>query len=224
MPAAAGAATAAPPALLEAAEPGCSYDDVVCSRGPFLGNGGACTDGDHSDDNTAVEGAAPRRRRRRKAKKPAASTLALESAAADILTEATSALASARNDAAAVMNSFSLERDMQGPAAGVDEDHNGLAAALESRDPDSEEEEADPERARLQHAFGQAAEQLPHEQPGLPLECALLKAVWSVEGDFSTSLVSRYQTLIADGIAPADDDVSEAQWWFQTQPEAWGFI
>ena len=107
----------------------------------------------------------------------------------------------------------------QGLPAGLSTPGMLSGAAAEGHDPDSEEGEADPEWASLQHAVGREAERLSCDQPGLPVECALLKALWSVEGDFSPSLVSRFQVLIADGIAPSDDDISEAQWWFGAQPE-----
>lgn len=71
-------------ALLVTGEPGCSYGDGVCDRGPLLGNEGACIHGDHFDGKTVVESVVARRRRRRKATKPAA-VLALESAIADTL-------------------------------------------------------------------------------------------------------------------------------------------
>lgn len=43
-------------------------------------------------------------------------------------------------------------------------------------------------------------------------------------GIFFMSLPSRFQILIVDGIGPADEDISEAQWWFGAQPEGWEFL
>ena len=57
------------------------------------------------------------------------------------------------------------------------------------------------------------------EDKGLVLPAALLKALWSVEGSYSRSLVVQYQCQVADGLAPDEEDLTEADWWFMEAPE-----
>jgi len=88
-------------------------------------------------------------------------------------------------------------------------------------DNDADEDMGDPEWSRLQLVVNQEAEQMMERNPDQPLECALLRALWNHEKEFPMDLISRYQCMVADMTAPADDDLTEAQWWCEYQPSGW---
>ena len=93
--------------------------------------------------------------------------------------------------------------------------------AADGRHNDADEDMEDPEWSRLQLVVNQEAEQLMDMHPDQPLECALLRELWNHDKEFPMYLISRYQCLLADGLAPTDDDLTEAQWWCEYQPSDW---
>jgi len=109
--------------------------------------------------------------------------------------------------------------DIGAEAPNVDGDSSETDTVADADKVDGDSSEEDPEWALLRRKVGEEAEILMSNQPELLMECALLKALWSLEKSFPTSLVSRYQCMIASGIAPEEDDLSEAQWWFDVQPD-----
>ena len=58
----------------------------------------------------------------------------------------------------------------------------------------------------------------------MALPVALLKSLWTIEGDFSTSLVAKYQCNIADAIAAPVGEASEAEWWLSEPTEDMVFL
>ena len=82
----------------------------------------------------------------------------------------------------------------------------------------SDEEGADPEWESLCQTVGSLAESHMSKDEDMPLPVALLKALWSLDGIFSASLIARYQRSVADAIADPGEEMSEADWWFAEAP------
>eukprot|EP00419_Tripos_fusus_P086321 CAMPEP_0172842874 /NCGR_PEP_ID=MMETSP1075-20121228/31054_1 /TAXON_ID=2916 /ORGANISM="Ceratium fusus, Strain PA161109" /LENGTH=174 /DNA_ID=CAMNT_0013687061 /DNA_START=44 /DNA_END=565 /DNA_ORIENTATION=+ len=158
----------------------------------------------------------PRHKRRGKAKKAQAPAPSLSST--DHVPTIAPASSSARPSAGVVVEDFSTGPDTPGTATVGDEEQGILAAVSgEDNSDEDDDEDQDPEWNRLRHAVAERAEQISLSQPKLPLECMLLKALWDIEKQFPMDLVARYQVFVANGLAEDEEEVSEAQFWFNAQ-------
>jgi len=84
---------------------------------------------------------------------------------------------------------------------------------------DVEEEFFDSEWQRLRDTVAQRAEEHLSTQPTTCPHAALLKALWSVEAQFSPGDVARYMDFILSSMDNQLEEPSEAQWWFGEAPE-----